>query len=199
MINKILFYEIILVGIIIFYRILAAANRANKKKNRMKQLDEINANETGNPYGGLRKMAFDIDIQQLSLTGIDSEIYGFIMDWDIGNGIATLVAYKTGDASLYLSSGGGVIGGGQNHNIILATQKLVNEANVYLEKSKVMYAIPLPDKDGVRFYFLTTKGKYCIHEQLKNIQNKTSAFVELFDNANELITEIRKTVKEDLI
>jgi hypothetical protein len=65
-----------------------------------------------NLFEVLRKQAFDITPLQLELTLNGTEIYGVIMDWDLGNGIMTLVTYKTGDASMYLSSGGGVIGGG---------------------------------------------------------------------------------------
>ena len=197
MVDKILFYEIIFVGVIILYKILDVAIQTNKKNSWMRQQNEKKANDADNPYEGLRKMAFDISLQQPGLTLNDSEIYGVIMDWDIGDGIATLVAYKTGDASLYFSSGGGVIGGGQNHYVCNAAKKFVKEATVYFDKSKIMYAIPLPDKNSIRFYFLTAKGKYCIHEQLKNIQNKTSAYSDYFGIANDLITELRKTIKEE--
>jgi len=197
MVDKILFYEIIFVGVIILYKILDVAIQTNKKISWMRQQNEKKANDADNPYEGLRKMAFDISLQQPGLTLNDSEIYGVIMDWDIGDGIATLVAYKTGDASLYFSSGGGVIGGGQRHYVIMAAKKLVKEATAYFDESKVMYAIPLPDKNSIRFYFLTAKGKYCIHEQLKNILNNTSIYVDYFDKANDLITELRKTVKEE--
>jgi hypothetical protein len=36
-----------------------------------------------------------------------------LMDWHVGNGTATVLAAADGSASLYLSSGGGFIGGGQ--------------------------------------------------------------------------------------
>jgi hypothetical protein len=197
MVNKILFYELIFVGVIILYNILAVTIQTNKKNNRIRLSNKKNENDMDNPYVGLRKMAFDMSFQQLGLTLNDSDIYGVILDWDIGDGIVTLVAYKTGDASLYFSSGGGVIGGGQNHYICSAAKKFVKEATVYFNESKVIYATPLPDKNSIRFYFLTAKGKHCIHEQLKNIRNKTSAYYDYFGIANDLITELRKTIKEE--
>ena len=39
-------------------------------------------------------------------------VYGAVMDWALESGLATLFALEDGTASLYLSSGGGVIGGG---------------------------------------------------------------------------------------
>jgi len=103
MVNKILFYELIFVGVIILYNILAVAIQTNKKNNGIILSNKKNANDMDNPYVGLRKMAFDMSFQQLGLTLTDSNIYGVILDWDIGDGIVTLVAYKTGDASLYFS------------------------------------------------------------------------------------------------
>ncbi len=31
-------------------------------------------------------------------------VYGAVMDWDIGGAVATVVAFQTGDASLYISA-----------------------------------------------------------------------------------------------
>jgi hypothetical protein len=197
MVNKILFYEFIFVGLIILYNVLDDAIQTNKKNKRIRKTNEKNADYLDNPYKGLRKMAFDMSFQQLGLTLNDSDIYGVILDWDTGDGVATLAAYKTGDASLYFSSGGGVIGGGQNQHVSSAAKKFVKEATVYFDKSKVMYAIPLPDKNSIRLYFLTAKGKYCIHEQLKNTQNNTSDYNDYFGKANDLISELRKTVKDE--
>ena len=147
-----------------------------------------------NIYEDLRKQAFDITQQQLGLTIHDTEIYGVIMDWDIGNGIVTLVTYKTGDASMYLSSGGGVIGGGQHKNVNRAAKEFVRTAGKYFNNAIKIDSTPLPEKDGVRFYFLTAKGKYCAQEKMINFENESSKWLDFFNEANNVITELRKTV-----
>jgi hypothetical protein len=45
------------------------------------------------------------DHLNLTLDESKTIVYGTIMDWDIGETIVTVVAFKTGDASMYLSSG----------------------------------------------------------------------------------------------
>jgi hypothetical protein len=40
-----------------------------------------------------------------------------VMDWNIGSGVATLVAFRDGTTSIYLSSGGGVIGAGAHESV----------------------------------------------------------------------------------
>src|SRR5688500_6800465 len=69
-----------------------------------------------NPYEGLRNMALGTTQKDLQLSLADGKtvVYAVVMDWNMGEGVATTVAYQTGDASMYLSSGGGIIGGGQH-------------------------------------------------------------------------------------
>src|SRR3970040_739511 len=71
-----------------------------------------------NPFEELRNRAFKTTPEDLELSLPDNKtvVYGVIMDWEMGGAVATTVSYQTGDASLYLSSGGGVIGGGQHQN-----------------------------------------------------------------------------------
>ena len=113
------------------------------------------------------------------------------MDWDIGEGTATLVSFTTGDASLYLSSGGGFIGGGGHDNVIKATNNFIKKSESYLDRASLTEATPLPDKNGLTFYFLTNKGKFKATEQMENIESEKSQWLDLFTEANKLITEIR--------
>jgi hypothetical protein len=192
MIDNILIIEIIIVGIFLTYVIVRTIIRTKEKNKR---IDVSDKNNKDNPYEGLRKMAFTMNLHKLGLSLNDSEIFGVIMDWDIGSGIVTLVAYKTGDASIYLSSGGGVIGGGPNPNVNRAAILFVEQAKNYIDKSKRMYAFPLPDKNCVRFYFLTANGKFCVQENFLEIQNQSSTYADYFNEANNLIAELRQTVE----
>ncbi len=115
------------------------------------------------------------------------------MDWDVGEGTATLVSFISGDASLYLSSGGGVIGGSGHDNVKQAAAAFINKAEKYLSKTVKTYSTPLPEKKGVKFYFLTNKGKFVGQEQIKNFDNNSSLWLDLFTEGNKLITEIRMT------
>jgi hypothetical protein len=61
------------------------------------------------------------------------------------------VFYKTGDTSLYLSSGGGIIGGGQHESVNRAAKKFVELAQTYLEKATIAATTPLSSIDEVKF------------------------------------------------
>ena len=148
-----------------------------------------------NAFEGLRNMAFSATPEQLglSLPTDKTVVYGVIMDWEMGGATATAVSYQTGDASLYLSSGGGVIGGGQHQNVNSAAKQFVVLAQTFLDKATKTETTPLPKENVVKFYLLTNKGVYVGQEEMKNFENNTSIWLGLFEEGNNVLTELRKT------
>src|ERR1044072_2436959 len=67
-------------------------------------------------YESLRAMALATSASDLGLdpAGADPFVYGVVMDMDVDGETATIVAFETGDTSLYLSTGGGTIGWGEH-------------------------------------------------------------------------------------
>ncbi len=147
-----------------------------------------------NAFEGLRNMAFSATPEQLglSLPKDKTVVYGVIMDWEMDGAIATTVSYQTGDASLYLSSGGGVIGGGQHQNVNSAAKQFVSLAQTFLDKTVETSTTPLPLTDKVKFYLLTNKGVYAGQESMKNFENNSSTWLKLFEEGNNVLTELRK-------
>ncbi|MES1220792.1 MAG: hypothetical protein ABUT20_35150 [Bacteroidota bacterium] len=192
---------LIVIGGIVFY--LASC----KNKQSTKQTDDY-VSKSGdtvkvhtlpnNRFLDLRNMALNVTSEQLqlSLPPDQTKVFGVVMDWDLGDGTMTLITYQTGDASMYLSSGGGVIGGGQHENVSKAAKEFVSMAQNYLDKSSKADTTTLPDKDFFKFYFLTNKGKFVAQENIDNIKNKTSIWLNLFTNANNVITELRLTTEK---
>jgi hypothetical protein len=113
------------------------------------------------------------------------------MDWSLDKGFATFVFFSTGDVSMYLSSGGGLIGGGQHENVSKATKTFINKAQTYLDKAIKIDSTPLSDKNCVRLCFMTNKGKFTAQENLKNFDNNSSIWLPLFEEGNKVISELR--------
>jgi hypothetical protein len=62
----------------------------------------------------------------LAATFVPTERWGVIMDWVVSNATATVIAFSDGHASIYLSTGGGFIGGGESHESVRnAAKKMV--------------------------------------------------------------------------
>lgn len=148
-----------------------------------------------NPFNDLRNQAFGVTKEQLELAD-DNEIYGLIMDWDLGDGIMTLITFRTGDASMYLSSGGGVIGGGQHENVRIAVDNYLNTAERFLNSTEQVDHLNLPTTNSVNFYFLTTNGRFLTTEVIDNFENESSKIYGLFNEANNVITELRMTTEK---
>ena len=164
------------------------SNSQTENKTELKKVDPNN-----NPYNDMRNMAFGITEKELGieLEENKTKIYGVIMDWSIGNGTATLVSFISGDASLYLSSGGGMIGGQSHENVSKASKYFIEKAENYISKGTKTEINPLPNNDEVLFYFLTNKGKFVVKEKMENIENNKSELLDLFEEGNKVISEIR--------
>jgi hypothetical protein len=148
-----------------------------------------------NPYEGLRNMALNVKPGDLQLLppAENTIVYGVVMDWGIDDATATVVAYQTGDASMYVSSGGGVIGGGKHQNVNDAAKSFVTLSQTFLDKASKTDITTLPLTDEVKFYLLTNKGHFVIEEQMTKFENSTSPWLPLFEEGNKLITELRIT------
>jgi hypothetical protein len=183
---------IILVGGLVFY-LTSCKNKPTSDTSNVKV-----HNPKDNPFDGLRNMAFTATPEQLglSLPTDKTVVYGIVMDWGMSGAVATTVSYQTGDASLYLSSGGGVIGGGQHQNVNSAAKQFVNLAQSYLDKVAKTETTDLPTEDEVKFYLLTNKGVFVGQEQMKNFENKSSRWLELFEEGNKVLTELRLTTEK---
>ena len=146
-----------------------------------------------NPYLGLRGQIFEATLEQIGLTTTtDEKPYAIVMDMGMGgDGIATLVSIVDGNASMYLSSGGGVIGGYAHENCRKAAIDFVNMGQDYFTKMVPVDSFPLPQADNVRFYILTNKGKYSIEEEIEKIENDKSDWGQLFFEGQKVITELR--------
>lgn len=127
--------------------------------------------------------------------GIDASsefvLYGVVLDWNVGEGVATFIAFKSGDASMYTSTGGGIIGGVGHDNVKLAAQSLVRRSEYFIKDAQKTNDISVASDGTVKFFFLTTNGRFVTEESLDNLDNGSSPWLELFVEANKLITEHR--------
>ena len=192
---------IILAGGLIFY-LTSCGNKSKANSNGTvteQDTTKPKVHQTKeNAFEGLRTMALSATPEQLqlSLPTDKTVVYGVIMDWGMDGATATIVSYQTGDASMYLSSGGGVIGGGQHQNVNSAAKQFVNLAQTYLDKATKTETTDLPSTDQVKFYLLTNKGKFVGQDNMKSFENNSSEWLKLFEEGNKVLTELRMTTEK---
>jgi hypothetical protein len=191
---------IVLVTVIIFI-VISCKNKKAVNLRETKSQDSTTAIDhrtDTNVYPGLRNMAFSVTPEQLQLQLYPDKtiVFGVIMDWGINDATATIVSYQTGDASMYLSSGGAVIGGGRHPNVNTAAKQFVTLAQTFLDKAIKTDSYPLPETDEVKFYLLTNKGIFVGGEIMRNFENNTSAWLSLFNAGNVVMSELRITTEK---
>jgi hypothetical protein len=147
-----------------------------------------------NPYEGLKRLAYSVTYSQLHLPdpGGKEVLYGVLMDWDFeGKGVITLVTFKSGEASIYFSTGSGNIGGGQHEDVKKAVKMFVEEAQSLLNRATNKDTALKSESSVVKFYLMTNKGKYTVKDKMANINNRTSLISPMFEKAINLIDQIR--------
>jgi hypothetical protein len=189
-----------LIGLLVIGGITIYLTGCKNKQNSSADNTHIQESDTSknrksadNPYNDLRQLAFNATPAQaqVSKSTDPNKVYGVIMDWDLGEGTATLVSFETGDASMYLSSGGGVIGGAGHDDVKKAVSNFISLAQTYLDKTSKTDTTLLPDKNCVKFYLLTSKGRFVAQEKMSNIENESSKWLSFFEEANKVISALR--------
>lgn len=122
-------------------------------------------------------------------------VYGILMDWPIGEQIATVFSSSTGAASLYSTSTFGIIGGEGHETVRSAAKAFVAASDRYFTEAHPTTEFPYPGVDGVRFYLLTFDGVRVIDTDLASITNDTSRFNELFGLGQAVLTELRQVTE----
>ncbi|MBS1529161.1 MAG: hypothetical protein JSU01_02540 [Bacteroidetes bacterium] len=178
----------------IIYILLASFAIACALVYLQKRSGKNSPSNTQNPYLGLREQALLTRPAQLRLQLSENEetAFGVVVDLGMNNGSATIVAFATGDASMYTSSGGGIIGGGVSHaNVKSSAVNLVSVAQKFFTKMQKASDLNTPKSGYIKFYSLTNKATYSFEGKEAEITDPNSPWAELFYAANEVITQLR--------
>lgn len=178
--------------VFIIWRLFQTPNARNSSVDLV-PVSNSKSPEPDNPYLELRSQALEFPPEQFGLDSASKTpvTYGVVMDWNMGSGTATFVAFSSGDASMYTSSGGGMIGGGGREKVSTTAKAFVTKAAGYVTKAERSDDIALPVENEVKFFILTTQGRFVAKDKLKNLDNETSALLDLFIEANYFISEMR--------
>jgi len=120
---------LITLGVLYAFKGKSKSDENQNKKHKQTKVSD-------NRYPGLRTQAINVTAEQLQLQlDNDNDLFGIVMDWNMGDAIVTVVSYKTGDASVYLSTGQAFIGGYAHETVIKAAKQFVIIGERYLAKA----------------------------------------------------------------
>ena len=159
--------------------------------------EQKNINDAGKE---LRMMALSTPPSNLSFKPDKDypKVYGVLVDWNIGDQVASILAMKDGTASLYTTSSFGIIGGQGHNRVRLAAEKCTRLAGKLYEKSNPVSNFNYPKQGQVYFYILTFNGTRVYVADENAIERGVDPTYPLFAAVQDLLTELR-LITEDKI
>ncbi len=144
-------------------------------------------------YLGLRSMVLHLDPSTLAVPdGAPwSGAVVVVMELGLQSGTASVVAIADGTVSMYVSTGGGVIGAGEHAAVRGVAERfrtVAAESRGLLQRTE---DFPLPDAGRVRFQVRTRDGDYTGVAPEAALQTGRHPLAELYRAGQDLMTEIR--------
>jgi hypothetical protein len=133
-----------------------------------------------NPYAGLRRMVLQ-----------SGDARGVVMDVGVPAGSYTVVALADGTASLYTSTGGGVIGGGAHPAVVAAVRRLLDVAGSHLDALAPDVDDALPATGRVIIRVLTPAGRRRVEAAEDDLGEGRHPQSELFHAVHDVIGQLR--------
>jgi hypothetical protein len=145
---------------------------------------------------GLRNRLFTLSPEELGLSGEDAKakVWGVLMDVSVPSGTATLVSVRDGTASLYTSTGRGIILGGYTARD--EAKAFVSAAETSLKHVRPTKTFEYPAVGLEKFYVLTREGVLAAEAKPEDLLKKEHELSPLFRAANEVLTRLRLASQE---
>jgi hypothetical protein len=144
-------------------------------------------------YNGLRQRVLDLDPAEIGFapTAELPDVYGLVLDLGFGDDVATLVTMLDGTTSLYVSSGGGMIGAGQYPQVVAVSQAALRVAQRHLADVPPSTDTSLPGEGRVAIRVLTYGGRRAAEASDSDLTSGTHPLSPVFDAAHDVITQLR--------
>ena len=139
----------------------------------------------------LRLMALEAPPSKLVAKPVGEEPWAVIMETGYGNAVASIVCLVDGSASLYLSSGGGVIGGGDHEAVGAVAKRLVGTAGRFVKMLAPTSTFPLPADGHTRFYVRVREKVLTAEATEKELGEGNHGLSPLFFAGQEVVTQLR--------
>jgi hypothetical protein len=180
-----------LVGILTAVALSAASLAAQAQQTATPEQARAN-------YERLRQMALTTTAESLGLNLPTDRAapYAVVMETGYPDVQVTVSAIGIGDASIYISNGGGVIGGFSQPSAVRAAVQFVADSEMHLSSMQRAGAAEPPTAGEVRFNVLTSQGLYVGAAPEAALDAGVGPLAPLFASAKVLIAELRRMHQE---
>lgn len=137
-------------------------------------------------YAGLRTLALEARI-----AGAQASVA--LMEINLGQGMATLAVLADGTTSLYLSTGGGVLGAGEHESVRQAAHVFLQTALAHAASMQETEERPLPSAHHVRFYLVTNEALLTTEVAEQELARGGHPLSDLFAQGHKVIAAVIAT------
>lgn len=144
-------------------------------------------------YSGLRQMALSTNRTEVGIPtpAPEAPAWGVLMETGHGDVTVTLRAFDDGTTSLYLSNGGGILGGNQHEALRKASKAFINQANQSRSDLELCDVFPIPAGGHTVFYVLTDRGILTGGALENDLGYGRHPLSSLFHAGHEVISQLR--------
>ena len=155
--------------------------------------DEEEAKEAAAMSRQLRDKALSVTATELSLAPTEARlnVWGVLMELGYPQAVATLAVFADGTSSLYISTGGGVIGAGEHKPVRAEAEKFLFAAQGLVAQFERAGEMPLPEPSRVRFYIRTFDGTLTAEAGEQDLGTNQHKLGPLFHAGHAVITQMR--------
>jgi hypothetical protein len=141
----------------------------------------------------LRDKALSVSAAELSLAPTEARlnVWGVLMELGYPQTVATLAVFADGTSSLYISTGGGVIGAGEHKPVRAEAEKFLFTAQSFVEHFEPADGTPYPKAGRVRFYVRTFEATLTAEADEQELGRKIHKLGPLFHAGHAVITQMR--------
>jgi Ankyrin repeats (3 copies)/Ankyrin repeat len=147
--------------------------------------------DPGDVYSGLRRQILEANPSKLKLKGPENKVWAVLMETSFPDYSYTLMASADGSVSLYLSTGGGMIGLGGVDEINRSASAFIDGASNYLSHMKLAKDFPLPKPGHTTFYLRSFGGTFTATAKEEDLGNNKHPLSPLFHLGQDVITQAR--------
>lgn len=143
----------------------------------------------------LRLQALQVSATEFGLvpTPTRPDVWGVIVELGYPAATATLLVLAEGTTSLYLSSGGGVVGAGLNPRVQAASEALLDQAQRDLARLTLARETPMPRVGEIRIYVRTFTTTLGAGAAMRDVVGESHPLAPLHAAAQDVLTQIRES------
>jgi len=142
----------------------------------------------------LRSRALDLDPGSVGIepSDVHPNVWGALMEMGLPEGVATLVSLADGTTSVYTSTGGGIIGGGEHESVARESHAFLVCVEEHLGDLQATEP-DLPSPGRVHLHALTFTGRLGAVASEEDLGGGAHPLSPVFYAGHEVITALRQT------